>query len=149
MGSLPRAPGPGWGRWLAQLAALLAALDIRQGDFDPELVKKLIDDLSSDGDLLSSVKDLALSPIDLNEDGQLEYLLIRQFDDNSRLVFYSYEDNQWIYHDLRAIRYSQEDLGDTLEQASSGDIEIQRNDWLKLRIGRVIYAVFPKVKVTP
>ena len=130
-------------------AALLAALDIPQGHSDPELVKKLTDDLSSDGDLLSSVKGLALSPIDLNEDGQLEYLLIRQFDETSRLVLYSYEDNQWIYHNLTAIRYTQEDLGHTLEQASSGDIEIQRNDWLKLRIGKIIYAVLPEVKIIP
>ena len=95
------------------------------------------------------MKGLALRPIDLNEDGQLEYLLIRQFDETSRLVLYSYEDNQWIYHNLTAIRYTQEDLGHTLEQASSGDIEIQRNDWLKLRIGKIIYAVLPEVKIIP
>jgi hypothetical protein len=130
-------------------AALLAALKIPQGHSHPELVDKLFNDLSSEGDLLSSVKDLVLLPIDLNEDGQLEYLLIRQFNETSRLGLYSYEDDQWILHHLTAIRYAQEDLRHILEDASSGDIEIQRNDWLKLRVGKVTYAIFPEVEIIP
>lgn len=128
-------------------SALLAALKIPQGHSHPELADKLFSDLSSEGDLLSSVKDLVLLPIDLNEDGQLEYLLIRQFDETSRLGLYSYENDQWILHHLTAIQYAQEDLGHILEDASSGDIEIQRNDWLKLRVGKVTYAVFPEVEI--
>jgi hypothetical protein len=128
-------------------AALLAAIQLPQGPAPSTLLEKVLDDLWSDRVRLSSVKGLLLLPIDLNEDGQQEYLLIRQFSDTSRLGLYAYETNQWTLHPLTAIRYAQKDLGRSLEDAQSGNLITQRNDWLKLQVGNVTYAVMPQVEL--
>ena len=135
-------------------AALLASLKIPQDHSDPELIEKLLHDLSSEDHKMTSLNDLVLRPIDLNEDGQMEYLLIRQFKLNqlnttSRLELYSHEHNQWVLHRLLPIQYTREHLSQVLEDANAGDIEAQANDWLTLRIGKATFAVFPKEEVKP
>jgi hypothetical protein len=135
-------------------AALLASLKIPQDHSDPELVEKLLHDLSSEDNKMTSLKDLVLRPIDLNEDGQMEYLLIRQFNlsqlnTTSRLDLYSHEHNQWVLHRLLPVQYTQEHLSQVLEEANAGNIEVQPNDWLTLRIGQSTFAVFPKRKGKP
>ena len=128
-------------------SALLAAIQTPLGQPPSSLLEKLVIDLSSDNNLLSSVTGLLLLPVDLNEDGQQEYLLIRQFSNSSRLGLYAHEANHWVLHPLTAIRYGRQDHSNILEAAKSGNLTTLSNDWLKLQVGNITYAVMPQVEL--
>ena len=90
-----------------------------------------------------SDQNLSIFILDLNGDGQKDYLVIGE-GYNVRYLF-SFVGDKWQTYDLQGKYYVDDTFKDALKQ---GSIEIVHPEWKQVKIGNTIFTIHPNPKVS-
>ena len=106
------------------------------------LINDIYHDLLGNGYRLKRTLSYHLIDIDLNEDGELEYVLLEEQAVTFHAMLYYYEENTWQSHRLENTGFGKEHAQQIIDAIKTGNYRATRAPWNQLKIGNHTFKVF-------
>jgi len=111
-------------------------IEVLAGDPPPTLLDAIYQNEAKNAWAMQNARKYYLRPIDLNQDGEIDYLLASAFHRSLSLTLYYFKDSQWQQVVIASGRFLMGKQSPRLIEAlKTGDFQITRPEWNDLEIG--------------
>lgn len=110
-----------------------AAIEVIEGDFPEEVARVIYERVGAQSWRFIDALNYYLLPVDLNADGDMDYLLIRSSEFWNAMTLF-YRDEDWQQRELRPLSNEPEEQATLIEALRNGSYSVEPQDWNQLVI---------------
>lgn len=113
---------------------LLAATTVVSGEVPDALTDQMLEDLRQNPWALRNIKKYYLLPMDVNDDGELEYFYVQEFHAYYEIKLYYLEDEKWMVQPYQGL-YEKKEYPAFLDALKKAEYELREPKWRDIEIG--------------